>query len=269
MRIGVDVGGTFTDVVLFRDEALSDTPVVATKASRPTASADGVMEAIEKVWRWPARSRPTSTPSSGTTIGTSALIERAGAKTALLTTAGFRDVLETPRPAASRLYDFTVDNPSRSRGIRLDIPERVDKAGRVVRPLDEKAMRDAAVFLKQEGGGGGGLTTSSGSCTRRTSSARATSREALPECQYIASGSHRSSASSSDVDRGHQRLSDPTVRSIWSRWTKRVQKFSNGCDLRIVQASGGTMTVKATLDRVVLTVNSGPAGGATAGLLRL
>ena len=219
MRIGVDVGGTFTDVVLFRDEALSDTPVVATKASRPTASADGVMEAIEKVWRWPARSRPTSTPSSGTTIGTSALIERAGAKTALLTTAGFRDVLETPRPAASRLYDFTVDNPSRSRGIALDIPERVDKAGRVVRPLDEKAI--ARRRRVPEAGRWRRWRSNYlfGFLHRRTSSARATSREALPECQYIASGSHRSSASSSDVDRGHQRLSDPTVRSIWSRWT--------------------------------------------------
>jgi N-methylhydantoinase A len=273
MRIGVDVGGTFTDVVLYRDDATSTQPLVAAKALTTHGSlADGVMDGIAKVLEMTgAQPADITGIVHGTTIGTNALIERAGAKTALLTTAGFRDVLEigrVQRPPEG-LYDFTVDNPLPlvPRYLRLDIPERVDRTGAVITPLDEQAVRDAGAFLKREQVEAVAVCYLFGflhpAHEHRT---REILREVLPGvpvslASEIAPEFREFERTSTVVINSYL---TPTVRSYLESLDNRVQEFTKTCDLRIVQASGGTMTVKAALDRVVLTVNSGPAGGATA-----
>ena len=143
-RIGVDVGGTFTDIVASVDGRLAE---VIKVPSTPVNLVQGVLNGVESVL---ARTNGSGSQVQrfvhGTTIGTNALLERKGARLAVLTTQGFEDVLELGRLRRSALYDlfFDVETPVflAPRRRRYGVPERIDAQGRVVRNLDEAALRD-------------------------------------------------------------------------------------------------------------------------------
>jgi N-methylhydantoinase A len=141
-RLGVDIGGTFTDLVLV-DEA-AGTLHVGKVLTTPKEPAHGVEEGISALLHEagvsPARVRAVI---HGTTLATNALIERKGARTALLTTAGFRDTLEIRREGRYDMYDLFIDPPPPlvPRHRRRDVPERLLADGSVLRPLDETAAR--------------------------------------------------------------------------------------------------------------------------------
>ena len=137
-RIGVDVGGTFTDLVALVDGELS----IAKVPSTPADQSVGVMSALDEVAVDAARVQAFA---HGTTVATNALLERSGARTALLTTEGFRDVLEIARQTRPSLYDLTKlpPPPLVPRELRFVVRERVAPDGDVV-PLDEESL-DAAV----------------------------------------------------------------------------------------------------------------------------
>ena len=146
LRIAVDVGGTFTDATLWdpRDSRLVAEKVLTTPADR----AVGVLESIDAaIAAAGAGLDEVAEVVHGSTTGTNALIERTGAKVGLLTTEGFRDVLEIGRimrPEAG-LYDFSVDLPPPlvPRYLRLEARERLDADGRVLIPLDESSVAEA------------------------------------------------------------------------------------------------------------------------------
>ena len=151
MRIGIDVGGTFTDIVLVDDSSgrIWMTKTLTTRKSL----AEGVLTGVEKALTLAGRpARKLEYLVHGTTIGTNALIERTGARTGLLTTEGFRDVLEIGRIQRPKegLYDLFVDNPPPlvPRVLRREVRERVDNQGAVVTPLDEASARDAIQVLR-------------------------------------------------------------------------------------------------------------------------
>ncbi|MCP4289233.1 MAG: hydantoinase/oxoprolinase family protein, partial [Gammaproteobacteria bacterium] len=153
MRIGIDVGGTFTDVVLIDDQTgqIHYTKTLTT----PTNRAVGVINGLEKILETAvAKAEQIDYIVHGTTTGTNALIERKGARTGLITTDGFRDVLEIARierPDAG-LYDIFVDLPAPlvSRYLRVEVNERVGADGQVVRPLDKESVKQAIAYLKQQ-----------------------------------------------------------------------------------------------------------------------
>jgi N-methylhydantoinase A len=153
MRIGIDVGGTFTDIVLIDDVTgeIHYTKVLTTHDDL----AKGVISGIDKILGMVESTfDQVDYMVHGTTIGTNALIELKGARTGLLTTQGMRDVLEIgriERPAAG-LYDIFVDTPMPlvPRYLRLDVRERVGADGQVVVPLDEQSAREAVRFLKKQ-----------------------------------------------------------------------------------------------------------------------
>jgi N-methylhydantoinase A len=149
-RIGVDIGGTFTDVVLV-DEARGDVGVVKVPTT-PRDFARGVLDALA------AATRSRGVPPAGvawlahaTTVVTNALLEGKGARTALVTTRGMRDVLELRRSARASLYDLFQDGPAVlvPRHLRLEVTERVDAQGEVVEPLDPAELDDAVDFIKR------------------------------------------------------------------------------------------------------------------------
>ena len=138
LRIGIDIGGTFTDLVAL-DEATGT--LVDTKAlSTPHDLLLGILRCVDQAG---ARLSDCRLVIHGTTIGINALMERKGARTGLITTEGFRDVLEIGRGNFLRMYDVLYRRPTSlvPRGLRLEVPERLTARGEVMVPLDEEIVR--------------------------------------------------------------------------------------------------------------------------------
>ena len=142
VRIGVDVGGTFTDLVVLVDGELRVAKVPSTTADQ----SEGVMAAIATTGVDPAE---VGAVAHGTTVATNALLERRGARTALVTTDGFRDVIEIARQTRPSLYDLTrrPPEPLVPRGLRFTVRERVDPDGEAV-PLDEAGLAETLEQLR-------------------------------------------------------------------------------------------------------------------------
>ncbi|HEU0216762.1 MAG TPA: hydantoinase/oxoprolinase family protein, partial [Stellaceae bacterium] len=149
-RIGVDSGGTFTDVCLF-DEASGGVAVwkvSSTPADPSEAVAQGVEEGLARI---AVAGADVSYFGHGTTVATNALIQHRGARIGLITSAGFRDLLEIGRQKRPELYDLQADKPPAlvERKLRLEVPERLRHDGNIETPLDEGALRAAARALRQ------------------------------------------------------------------------------------------------------------------------
>ncbi len=270
MRLGIDVGGTFTDFVLIDDRtgAIHYTKSLTT----PNDLAEGVLAGMEKILDQAGTGMAeVSYVVHGTTIGTNALIERKGAKVGLITTAGFRDVLEIARierPDAG-LYDMTVDLPEPlvPRYLRQEVKERIGADGEVVHPLDEASVREALGELGAE------EVEAVAVCLlfsfrnpENERRIREICREVFPEASVTIS---------SDVApefREFERTSTTVLNAyllpITSRYidslTMRLEERYGEMDLRIMQASGGAMPAEVAKAHAVQMVNSGPAGGALA-----
>ncbi len=151
-RIGVDIGGTFTDLV-WVDETTGAVRVgkLLTTPKEPAQAVEqGVVALLHDAASAPAA---VSTLIHGTTLATNAVIERKGAMAGLLTTAGFRDALEIGREGRYDMYDLLIDPPAPlvSRHLRLEVTERVLADGSVLTPLDEQSARDAIDALLAAG----------------------------------------------------------------------------------------------------------------------
>ena len=271
MRIGIDVGGTFTDIVLIDDATgrISYTKTFTT----PRRLAQGVMDGIAKIIKMTNSSMDqVDYLVHGTTIGTNAIIERKGVKTGLITTEGFRDVLEigrVQRPAAG-LYDFSVDNPPPlvPRYLRLGVRERVGSDGKMVMPLNEDDVVRAVKFFKREKVESIAVSLLfSFLNSRHERRVRDIIDRIHPGC-YV--------SLSSDIApefREYERTSTTVLNAyllpIVERYIESLEGELNSAygrvDLRIMQASGGSMTAQAARSHAVHTINSGPAGGAVAG----
>ena len=153
-RLGVDIGGTFTDLVLLDDRADGAPPVVRKVLSTPDDFARGVLEGVRALLAAGPPAADVRDVVHGTTVATNALLERRGALTGLLTTAGFRDVLEIRRLRLPRLYDLGWEKPAPlvERALRLEVDERLDHNGAAVHAdLDEASAREAIARLRAAG----------------------------------------------------------------------------------------------------------------------
>jgi N-methylhydantoinase A len=151
-RIGIDSGGTFTDVCLFEEQTgrVAGWKVASTPSDPSHAVAEGVAEALVQV---AAETSDVSFFGHGTTVATNALIQHRGALTGLITSDGFRDLLEIGRQKRPDLYDLQADKPPPlvERRLRREVPERLLHDGRVETELDEAAVRDAIGVLRKAG----------------------------------------------------------------------------------------------------------------------
>jgi N-methylhydantoinase A len=271
MRIGIDVGGTFTDVVFVDDvtRKISYTKTFTTHGRL----AEGVMAGIANILDITGASmKEVEYLVHGTTIGTNALIERKGAKTGLLTTDGFRDVLEIgriQRPAAG-LYDFSVDNPPPlvPRYLRQQAEERVGSDGQVVKPLDEESVVKAAELFKREKVEAIAVSfLFSFLNPKHEQQAEEIIKREFPE-SYVS----RSSEIAPEF-REYERTSTvvlnayllPIIERYIDSLEKELKSKFGRFWLNIMQASGGHITSSAAKRQPVNTVNSGPAGGTMAG----
>jgi N-methylhydantoinase A len=270
MRLGIDVGGTFTDIVLIDDQSGS---IHYTKTlTTPADLAQGVLAGIGKILEIAgAAMDQIEYIVHGTTIGTNALIERKGGRVGLITTAGFRDVLEIgriERPDGG-LYDMSVDLPEPlvPRYLRLEVEERVGADGEVVKPLDERTVRDSAAALKDYGVEA--IAVSLLFSFRNPAHEQRVSQicsELLPDVPVTIS------SEVAPEFREFERTSTtvinayllPVTRRYLDALQERLKKDYGHARLRIMQASGGSMTAEVAKSHAVNMVNSGPAGGALA-----
>ena len=148
-RLAVDIGGTFPDVVL---ELANGTRVTTKLLTTPAYPGEAVLAGIDEVMqRAGAAASDVSLIIHGTTLATNAMIERSGATTALLTTKGHRDALEMAHEDRFEQYDINIDRPAPlvPRFLRLPIDERMDRDGKVLRPLDEASVAATLPILDQ------------------------------------------------------------------------------------------------------------------------
>ncbi|TAK47281.1 MAG: hydantoinase/oxoprolinase family protein [Xanthobacteraceae bacterium] len=269
-RIAVDVGGTFTDATLC--EPGSGKLISAKALTTPRDRADGVLDAIRAVLEAGGVSPDQVVEVvHGSTAGTNALIERNGARVGLLTTEGFRDVLEIGRimrPEAG-LYDFSVDLPLPlvPRHLRLEARERIAADGSVLIPLDESSVEAVAEHFARE------KVEAVAICflfsflnpTHEEKAAEILARK-LPGVPISLS------AHVSPEIREYERSSTtvmnayltPIMNAYLDKLQPRLRDYLGPIRLSIIQANGGSTTVDLARSNAVTTVNSGPAGGVVA-----
>ncbi|UCH89017.1 MAG: hydantoinase/oxoprolinase family protein, partial [Thermoplasmata archaeon] len=270
MRIGIDVGGTFTDLVLVDDK--KNEIYYAKTATTPKDLSTGVINGIKKILGMSGASFSVIDHIvHGTTIGTNALIELQGAKTGLVTTEGFIDVLEIGRIQRPQegLYDFYVANPEPliPRYLRMGVTERVDSTGKIITKLDEKSVVDVINYFKREK-----VESIAVSLLFSFLNPKHERRiQKLIELHYPKAYISLSSEVAPEF-REYERTSTTVINAylqpIIDRYLTLLQRKLGKMgkfDLRIMQAGGGIITAEAARANAVALVNSGPAGGAIAG----
>jgi N-methylhydantoinase A len=262
-QIGVDVGGTFTDVVAV--EPALGIFRVAKVPSTPRDQSVGVMAGLAKAGLDPAEAIAFV---HGTTVGTNAVLERKSAVCGLVTTQGFRDTLELGRRTRPNPYGMIGSfEPLIARERRLEVPERMDAAGRVLVPLDEPALR-AAIEALISGGAEALVIHFMHSYANPTHELRAAeiARAMWPNA-YISVG-HEILREVREFERVSTAAVNASIQPVMSRYLGRLAgKLAEGGfvpEPLVMQGNAGTMTVRAASEHAVQTVMSGPAAGALA-----
>jgi len=261
MRIGIDIGGTFTDFVLF-DETTGTYKTYKT-LSTPLDPAEAVLTQLADLSQQLAASEQSPAPVSiihGSTVATNALLERKGAVTALITTEGFRDLLEIGRQNRPDIYDlFSRRLPSLVPSeLRLEVPERVDHRGEPIQPLD---------------------LTSFDAIISQLSKARVTSvavsllfsflypdheniiADRLRDANFFVSASNEVLPEFREYERTSTTVVNAYVSPVMDRYLARLAAEGHVSDFRVMQSNGGSISVAQARREAVRCVLSGPAGG--------
>ena len=264
IRIGVDVGGTFTDVVVER----GGHPISAKVPTSPGAPETGVLHGIQAaLGRAGIRPDEVKLVIHGTTLATNALIERKGARTALLTTMGFRDSLEIAYEHRFEQYDLFMERPEPlvPRERRLDVPERLAADGSILVPLDESAVAVRAAAFRQsdvEAVAIGFLHSYLDPAHERR--AAAIVRGYLPDATICLSSDV--SPEIREYDRLSTTVANAYIRPLISGYIGRLetalQRIGLACPLLMTMSSGAVTTIETARRFPIRLVESGPAGGA-------
>ena len=267
-RLAVDIGGTFTDVAVERTVEGETTRWTAKVLTTPQAPELGVLEGVRV-----ALARAGLTPGDialvihGTTLATNAIIERKGARTALLTTEGFRDVLALGNESRYDQYDLNIDLPQPlvPRRWRLTVPERLDNEGKVLLPLDEAALRARVEEMRAEGIESlaiGFLHAFVNPVHERR--AAAIVRQAWPELPV--SLSSEVSPEMREWERFSTTAANAYVQPLMASYLRRLEsglsEFGLACPLFLMLSGGGLTTLETAARFPIRLVESGPAGGA-------
>ena len=267
-RIGVDVGGTFTDVLLHTaDGRVRVRKLLSTPPNYDLA----VVEAVSGLsgGEEPAR---VSEVVHGTTVATNAVLQRLGAETALITTEGFRDVLELRRLRVPHMYDLFWKKPPPlvERRLRFEIGERMQADGTVLRPLDDDEVRSVAGRLRELGIGSVAVCfLHSYLYPEHEQRVGAILAEELPDATI--SLSSEILREQREYERSATTVVNAYVRPLMASYIDRIRTGLDGigldsAPLQIMQSSGGVMTSDDAKLRPVFALESGPAAGVVAAL---
>ena len=265
VRIGVDVGGTFTDLIAAGEGGGALAPVKV--LSTPRSPADGVLSAFHRLLEGGA-GRPTYLVHAST-IGTNLFLGQIGLelpRVALLTTAGFRDVLEIGRQRRAELYNLFYQRPRPlvDRRNRIGIPERVDAGGQTVTALDEAAVRAAAARMAAEGIEAVAISfLHAYAHPDHERRAKAIVQEALPGAVVVAS--HEVDPEYREYERTSTTVISALLSPVVSRYLRglstRLRDEGHTMPLYAMQSSGGITTIEGAAATPATLIESGPAAG--------
>ena len=263
-RLGVDIGGTFTDVALEVGDKRYTSKILTT----PQAPEEGVLAAIAL-----ALAQAGLAPSTleviihGTTLATNALVERKGPRTALITTAGFRDVIEIRHENRFEQYDVNIDLPPPlvPRRWRFGARERVNAQGKVLLPLDESDIARVIEALAREeiASVAVGLLHSYANPVHERR-IRDMLAKRLPHVTVTLSA--EVSPEMREYERFSTACANAYIQPLMSRYLRRLEEGLRSagfrCPLFLISSGGGLTTVETAIRFPVRLVESGPAGGA-------
>jgi len=263
--VGIDVGGTFTDLLLYETGAGREHVRLAKIPTTAANQAAGVLEAIAATGVAPA---DLDLIIHGTTATTNAVLERKVAKVGLITTQGFRDSLELGRRTRPKPYGMTgTFEPIIPRQLRLEIAERMNARGEVVRPLDEAAL-SAAVKSLLAAGCESLVIHFLHSYANPAHEVRAgeIARSLWPN-QYVTLG-HALLSEFREYERGTTASVNAAVQPILDRYVRRLQGELEAQgfkrDLLVMNGNGGTVSARLVARHAAKTIMSGPASGVMA-----
>ena len=263
-RLGVDIGGTFTDIiVLAPDGTIYSKKVPSTPDDYSLAIESGVLELLGESGISAADLREFA---HGTTVATNAVIERRGGRVALLTTRGFRDVLELGRFRSPRLYDlsFRKPEPLVERRLRFEIDERTSARGEVLMPVDLEALDRLAERLIEE------EIEAIAICFVNSYVNPENEFEAMQRLQLRLAGIPVSASAqllpqileyertSTTVVNAYIR---PVVETYVTALVRRMRRIGVEVPLTIMQSSGGVLPAELAAANPVYIIESGPAAG--------
>ena len=264
-RLGVDIGGTFTDLVLESSNGVqASTKVLTTYDTPEDAIITGLQTVCKQVTIQPDK---ISQIIHGTTLATNALIERRGAKTALITTQGFRDVIEMRTESRFEQYDLnlTLPAPLLTRDHRYVVNERMDSNGKILIPLQKAEIDALAERLVQFGYDSiaVGLLHSYANDSHEKMIGRALAGR-LPD--VMISLSSEVSPQMREYERFNTTIANayikPLMKSYLSRLKGRLAKEGAYCPVFLMHSGGGIISLENAAEFPVRLVESGPAGGA-------
>ncbi len=268
IRLAVDIGGTFTDLALERMLPGGPQRTSAKVLTTPQAPERGVLAGIEAILaRAGVAPHEVGALIHGTTLATNAIIERKGARTAMLVTEGFRDSIEMAFENRFEQYDIQMDKPAPlvPRTLRLPVPERIDARGNVVRPLDEAALAALAPRLEAEGVESvaiGFLHSYAEPAHERR--ARDVLAKLLPGLWITLSS--EVSPEIREYERWSTAVANAYVQPVMAGYLGRLREAlaarGLACPVFLITSAGGLCTLEAARQFPIKLVESGPAGGA-------
>ncbi|MEL6197801.1 MAG: hydantoinase/oxoprolinase family protein, partial [Pseudomonadota bacterium] len=264
IRVGVDIGGTFTDVALSHPGGLSTAKVLTDYAAPEAAIVDGIAQAASAAG---VAFGDISQVIHGTTLVTNALIERRGAKTAFITTEGFRDVIEMRSENRFEQYDLNLELPTPlvPREHRFTVRERLAPDGEVLLPLDPTDAETLAAKIVAEGfeAVAVGLIHAYANDAHERA-VEAALRRAAPGLSI--SISSVVSPQMRELPRFNTVIANayvqPQVAAYLGRLVARLRQSEIGAPVFMLHSGGGLISVETAAEQPVRLLESGPAGGA-------
>jgi len=264
IRLGADIGGTFTDVVLEVGDEMYSTKVLTTYAAPESA----IIEGMHRVCRL-ANVAPSEISQiiHGTTLATNALIERNGAKTAFITTKGFRDVIEMRTESRFEQYDLnlTLPDPLLPRQRRYVLEERIAASGEVLIPIKRRAIEALVEELAEAGYESIAVGfLHSYLHNEHEMAVREVLAEKMPEAKV--SLSCEVSPQMREYERFNTTIANayikPLMKDYLDRLAGRLQSEGVHCNIFLMHSGGGIISLESAAEFPVRLVESGPAGGA-------
>ena len=249
--VGIDVGGTFTDIAVLEDGRLS----VHKLPSTPADPSRGILQGVKE----------TGVTSAefvhGSTVATNALLEGKGARTALVTTMGFEDVLEIGRQSRAELYNLEMDRaPALAPWeLRFGLPERVDHTGVIVEDLTPESIQTMIGLIEESGAEAVAISFLFSFLNTAHEEMVLEALKKMENPPYI-SASFRVLPEFREYERASTVVVNAYVGQVMSQYLDELEG-PLGKGLRIMQSSGGSITARLASEQPVRTILSGPAGG--------